>query len=179
MLCEHVTTGEQQEQFGACGDWYQVLYAPLGEYQQHGTTKTTNAMARTITYEAEDMPIADAREIANQRRRDRRYAAEIGGYLVLGGDAQHHRVDTDETSIHRMDQATFAAMANPDFVTEWVCADEYHLSLDAAGMIGLKMQFVIHGGACHARSEEIKAAIDAAQTVAEIAAIDMEAGWPG
>jgi len=72
MLCEHVATGQQREEFAPSREWYQVIYAQLGEYQQHGVTKVANSAARTITYMPEDLPIEEARALAHAKRKARR-----------------------------------------------------------------------------------------------------------
>jgi hypothetical protein len=47
-------------------------------------------------------------------------------------------------------------------------------------MLGLQAALAEHGAACHARSRTLRTAIDAAATLADLAAValEIETGWP-
>jgi hypothetical protein len=126
-----------------------------------------------------ERPVEDVRAKLHARRRERRTAAELGGFVYLG-----RRVDSDRDSVQRIAQAAaralHARLADAPFALAWTCADDTELELDAAGMLGLQAALAEHGAACHARSRTLRTAIDAAATLADLAAValEIETGWP-
>uniref|UniRef100_UPI000A946295 DUF4376 domain-containing protein n=1 Tax=Gulbenkiania mobilis TaxID=397457 RepID=UPI000A946295 len=65
------------------------------------------------------------------------------------------------------------------FSLEWTCADNSTLTLDAAGVIGMPVALAQHAAALHAHARTLKAAAEAAVDQADLAAVDIHAGWPG
>jgi hypothetical protein len=123
--------------------------------------------------------IAARRVALHERRRARRTEAETGGFLFLG-----RPIDSDRDSIQRIAQAVAAAgqslWAAVPYAVAWTCADDSELDLDAAGMLAMQAVLAEHGAACHARSRALRTSIDAAETLAELAAaaLEIDAGWP-
>lgn len=118
-----------------------------------------------------------ARAHKHSARDAARVNAETGGVVYDG-----HLVDSDERSIARINNAATAALtanaAGQPFSIDWLCADETVLTLDAPGMLALQGALVAHGQACHDASQAIKAQINAAETLAELSAIDVASGYP-
>lgn len=120
--------------------------------------------------------IETARANKHQARNTARLRAETGGFTYADKP-----IDSDEQSILRITSAAAVAanaQANslPYSVT-WTCADDTELTLDADGMLALQAAFVAHGQACHTASQAIKAQINAAETLAELSVIDVNAGY--
>jgi len=107
----------------------------------------------------------------------RRDAAEEAGFFYLGKP-----FDSDSRSVQRINTAVQAAQvalaASAPFVLEWMCADNTALTLDAQQMLGVPVALATHANAIHLNGRNLKGAIAAATTSAELAAIDIESGWP-
>lgn len=90
--------------------------------------------------------------------------------------------DADERSIQRITGAVQAAQAavsaGAPFSIAWRCADNAEVTLDAQQVIGMPAALVQRVYAVHLHARQLKAAIDAATTEADLAAIDITAGWP-
>ena len=106
----------------------------------------------------------------------RRDAAEEAGFAYLGKP-----FDSDSRSVQRINTAVQAAQvalaASAPFVLEWMCADNTTLTLDAQQMLGVPVALATHANAVHLNGRNLKDAIAAATTSAELAAIDIESGW--
>jgi hypothetical protein len=99
-----------------------------------------------------------------------------------GFQYQGHPVDSDSRSVQRINTAVQAAqvaiaMGQP-FGLDWACQDNSIITLDAAGMMGMPVALAIHANALHQHSRSLKVAIDAATSIPELEAIDIETGWP-
>lgn len=92
-------------------------------------------------------------------------------------------LDSTPRSVQRITAAALAAQAalaaGQPFQLDWTCADNSTLTLDAAGVIGMPVALAQHAAALHAHARMLKTAVDAASSEAELAAIDVTAGWPG
>lgn len=123
--------------------------------------------------------LAQVREQLHTQRRNARTAAEMDGFNFQG-----KRIDSDRDSILRVTQAALLASqaiaVDQPFAVEWVCADDTVLELDAAGMLGMQQALTLHGLACHNRSQELRAQIDAAEDGPALSATAnaMATGWP-
>lgn len=112
------------------------------------------------------------------RVKNRRAAAIAGGVNVPGIGI----VQSDETSKLKISGAVQMAMiaqgAGAPFSVVWTLADNSTATLDAAQMIGMGLAVGQHEYVCHSNARNFRAQIEAAATIAEIDAIDIEAGWP-
>ena len=141
-----------------------------------------------ITHWGSDAPPPSLEEIATARnalererlhkaRRTARTQAETGGFVFNG-----HPIDSDRDSILRIGNAATtaltASLAQAPFRTVWTCADEYQMELDAAGVMALQAALSAHGLACHLRSQELKALIDAPDADLDAVAQLIATGWP-
>ena len=76
-------------------------------------------------------------------------------------------------------QAMVATMAGYTFTTEFTLADNSTVTLDAQGMLALSGAVQAHAEACRIRARTLRTLIFAEGiTDDELAAIDIEAGWP-
>ncbi len=102
-----------------------------------------------------------------------RYRHETAGLLVDG-----HTVLTDRQSQALITGAHALALAEgAGFTTRFKTAGGF-VTLDQAEVIALAIAVGRHIQACFAREADIAATVAAAQTVAEVRAIDLESGWP-
>jgi hypothetical protein len=124
--------------------------------------------------ESDDVLIPD---LAAGRARQRaiinlaRDAAQDGGAVVDGVGT----FDTSERSRQFLNGAVAVAQialasAEP-FQIEWTLADNATVELDAAGVIAAGLAIAGHVGTIHQRARVLKSRIDAAETLAEIAAV--------
>ncbi|MBB6503221.1 hypothetical protein F4693_000170 [Sphingomonas endophytica] len=107
----------------------------------------------------------------------RRQAAEDGGCASPLG-----AVDTDQESRLKVSGAVQMAMiaqaANQPFTVDWTMHDDSVVKHDAAAMIAMGLAVGRHIAACHAVALAKRAAIDAAVNAADIAAVEVDHGWP-
>lgn len=91
-------------------------------------------------------------------------------------------LDSTPRSVQRITAAALAAQAilasGKSYSVDWTCADNSTLTLDAAGIIGMPVALAQHAAALHDHARSLKAAVDAADSEAALAAIDIQAGWP-
>ncbi|MDC7699585.1 DUF4376 domain-containing protein [Vogesella indigofera] len=103
---------------------------------------------------------------------------EEAGFLYRG-----KLLDSTPRSVQRITAAALAAQAalaaGQPFGIEWTCADNSVLTLDAAGVIGIPVALAQHAAALHAHARQLKTEVEAADSEAELAAIDIQASWPG
>ena len=98
-----------------------------------------------------------------------RYAAETGGCTVDGVT-----IATDRGSQALLTAAVVSARLDPEFKTQWKCADGRFKQLDAFQLRAIGDAVIAHVERCFAREGELCELIDAAQTAEDLAAIS----WP-
>ena len=98
-----------------------------------------------------------------------RYAAETGGCTVDGVT-----IATDRGSQALLTAAVVTARLDPEFKTQWKCADGRFKQLDAFQLRAIGDAVIAHVERCFAREGELCELIDAAQTADDLAAIS----WP-
>lgn len=127
--------------------------------------------------EAEAAQAEYLRSPLHVKRHEARTKAETSGFVFNG-----HPVDSDRDSILRIGNAATtaltASLSSVPFCTTWTCADEYQMDLDAAGVMALQAALSAHGLACHLRSQELKAMIDAPEADLDAVALLIDTGWP-
>ena len=118
-----------------------------------------------------------ARAETLQRLQARRDIAEFGGILRPEGVIQ-----TDEGSQRKINGAVTEALikqvGGQPFSIDWTMLDNSTVTYDAAGMIEMGLAVLQHVNLCHEVGREKRAEIEAATTVAQIEAVDLDAGWP-
>ncbi|TDQ40945.1 DUF4376 domain-containing protein [Tepidicella xavieri] len=121
--------------------------------------------------------LAAAKTELRARVNAERYRQETMPLTYLG-----KTFDADERSIQRITGAVQAAQAavsaGAPFSIDWVCADNTEITLDAQQMIGMPAALMQRVYAVHLHARQLKAAVDAATTEADLAAIDIATGWP-
>jgi hypothetical protein len=75
--------------------------------------------------------------------------------------------------------ARIKADNDPTFTTKWVGADGTRTTLNAATIIAISDAVLAHVDACFDRFDALAAQIEVAADPTALAAIDIEAGWPG
>lgn len=122
-------------------------------------------------YSVQDLPLETVKERKKAQINAIRDELEITGF-------NHNGVtfDSDQRSADRIQIATIAANASlitsTAFAVEWRAADNSEHQFDAAGMLALTQSFAGHGLALHEQAKQLKIAVDAAQTVADVVAIE-------
>lgn len=97
-----------------------------------------------------------------------RAAAEFGGFVW---DARVF--DSDAMSQSRIIGAAQLARINPAFTITWTLADNSVRQLSATDMVAVGVALGDHVATQHAKARTLRAQIEAAQTVAQVAAV----GW--
>ena len=95
-----------------------------------------------------------------------RYAAETGGCTVNGVT-----IATDRGSQALLTAAVVSARLDPEFKTQWKCADGRFKQLDAFQLRAIGDAVIAHVERCFAREGELCELIDAAQTPEDLAVI--------
>lgn len=102
--------------------------------------------------------------------------------IDAGAPTPHGAVDSDTDGRNNVAGATLAAnialSSGQPYSITWTLLDNSTVTLDADAMIGLGVAVLAHVNACHERARQLRAEIEAAQTMAELLAIDVGAGWP-
>ena len=114
-------------------------------------------------------PAVDLDDLKQQKRQAiaaARYEAETGGCSVGGVT-----VATDRGSQALLTAAVVMARLDPEFKTQWKCADGSFKQLDAFQLRAIGDAVIAHVEACFAREGELCEQIDAAQTPEELDAI--------
>lgn len=106
-----------------------------------------------------------------------RDAKEVAGFTYQGKVFQ-----SDERSAQRIANAALTASTalatGQPFSVTWLSEDDTPFVLDALGMLALQAAFTQYAGALHAYGRSLKDQINAADTLEQIEAIDLGAGWP-
>jgi hypothetical protein len=98
---------------------------------------------------------------------------EVSGFPYMG-----KVFDSDPRSFLRIATANDAALKSPDFQVEWTTKDNSKILLNATEMLGVLPALAVHGQAIFSHSVTLKEAIEAAETLEALQAIDIESGWP-
>ncbi len=162
-------------------DYAQFGYIPVTEIPQ-GATHYYEGMfltappapsefhiwkGETFTWEVSQASIDAAKQVARDRINKARDAARNSGFEAFG-----KTFDSDEASRTNIIFASQAAMMLPDdFTINWTCADNSQITLSKAQLLQLPVLLVSAGNAIHQRALELKAQIDAANTLEEINAV--------
>jgi hypothetical protein len=102
-----------------------------------------------------------------------RWEKETGGTVFNGMP-----VATDAVSQTKYIGAVVGTQIDPDAVINWKMADGTFVTLDAQAITVVAMAVRAHVQACFDREAVLKAEIEAATTAEEIAALDLNTGWP-
>lgn len=130
-------------------------------------------MARIVEhedrYEVEALPEPTLDELKDRKKSEiasARYEAETGGCMVDGVT-----IATDRGSQALLTAAVVTARLDPEFKTQWKCADGRFVTLDAMQLRAISDAVTAHVEECFAREAELIELIDAAETAEELDAI--------
>ncbi|WP_292463459.1 DUF4376 domain-containing protein [Mesorhizobium sp.] len=104
---------------------------------------------------------------------DRRWRAETGG-ITVGGSV----IATDRDSTSMLTAAFVTASADAGYSVRWKVENGVFVTLSAEEIIAISAAVRAHVQDCFDREDELTADILAAASVAALAAIDIESGWP-
>jgi len=152
-----------------------VLFDPaFGDIEDFETAITGEDIAVVARVFDPTILIANKRIVLHAAVKAARDVHEQAGCTTPSG-----QVDTDADSQRKVGGAATMALAlGASFTMDWRMKDNSIVRLDASGMIALGEAVAEHVAACQARKNALDAAIDAATTLDELAAIDPEQGWP-
>lgn len=122
-----------------------------------------------------DIPLADRQAQMCEMVRERRYSAETGGITVQGGAT----LITDRDSQAKITVAV-ALFENDQTLIDidWEAQPGVWVSVDREAMLGIGVAVGRHVQQCYSRSRQLIEAITAAETHAELDAVDINSGWP-
>lgn len=89
-------------------------------------------------------------------------------------------VPTDDVTVGRITAAAYLMSANPQSpqTRRWKIANGVWVDLDKTALVGMGTAIAGHIQDCFEREEALHTVLASAETVDELAAIDIEAGWP-
>jgi hypothetical protein len=139
------------------------------------------------TPEEREAATLNARRAEMQSRRSaRRVNAQTAGFTFDGNRYAGDREESIPLLLNCVISAQMAMAAGPEAAAGfeaalgdgWRSTDGVGRVKAAAGILALHAAFVSHGAACDRHSQDLKAQIAEAETLAELEAIDLGAGWP-
>lgn len=154
--------------------WLPFTASP-NDPEQHGRDVFTAAVAMTPTaYVAPTVSLADQKAGALAALAARRYHAEISG-ATFGGNA----IPTDRVTQAKLTAAYIKASADVNYqIANWKSPDGTFATLDAVAITALANAVHDHVQACFDHEATLSAAINAATDATELAAVNLETGWP-
>lgn len=153
-----------------------ISVAALGDYQKHGPISAPEKVGDEyqMTKPAVDMTLEEAKADALARVRSTRKAKETGGVSVLGAPMR-----TDEGTQAKISGAIQLFENDPSLKwIDWETQPGNFTQIDKVTLIKFGVAIGRHVQACFSRSKELSEAVNACETVADIRALDLDAGWP-
>lgn len=130
-------------------------------------------IVRVATDEA--VPLSELKAVKLQAVRDRRWIAENAGVTVNGAS-----IRTDERTQAKVSGALQLMALNPSIESlDWEAQPGVFVALDQAQLEAVGLAIGAHVQNCFSRSRELCEAVMAAANAAALAAIDIDADWPG
>jgi hypothetical protein len=150
--------------------------------QQYGAeTLTVDDIQQvvTVTHAVEALPAEAIAEKIATAKTERlaelaalRYEHETAG-ITLNGAA----IETNRESQSLINGAWSYSQLNPSVLIDWK-AESGWIQIDAATIAGIAGAVAAHVQACFSNERTLSEAINAAETVAAVQAIDLTIGWP-
>jgi len=160
-------------------DVYHVAYSdePTLEPGEQATRKTTPELIGNnwvLGWDVTTIPIAEMKDSKLAELATRRWQAEEGG-TTLGGNP----LATDRTTQTKLTAAYIKASADSEYtIPAWKSGPGVFSALNAATIIAAADAIEAHVQACFANEAALSGEIEAATTIAELSAVDIEASWP-
>ena len=131
-----------------------------------------------VTYAIEKKAFAPFAQKLQRQARDRHAEAlESGVRVELSG--KEFNIGTDDTSLARISQAAFDASVKPDgWEKHWRVAEGEWVAIGKDDIQAMHDAAAAHVEACFRRLEEIEIQLAGAETVEDLAEVDVRAGWP-
>lgn len=125
-------------------------------------------------YAVAPIALGEAKAAAKERITTRRWEMETGGVTIEGFGRILTGIDDQNRVASALQGTASAGIAEVDFkgADGWIKLSREMLA-NVAGIIAGHVQ------ACFSRERTLHEAVDAAQTVDALAALDIETGWPG
>jgi hypothetical protein len=118
--------------------------------------------------------LAAVKAAALDRLAERRWIAEEAGTTVGGMP-----LATDRVTQGKLTAVYFKALSDPEFtIPNWKLGPGTFVTLDATAIVAAGDAMRAHVQLCFDNEAAIAAAIEAAEDLATVAAIDLEEGWP-
>jgi len=121
-----------------------------------------------------DQPLGEAKVFKVSELANARYQEEVSGFTISGTgtalDGAFIRTDR-EVSQAKITQGAIAATINPAYTTDWQMADGSIVTLDANAILLISTKFSEFEQAGRTKFKTLKAQVDAATTVEELAAM--------
>ena len=121
----------------------------------------------------DEYPVDPVKESMRANVAALRYDRENGG-----ASFNETNIQTDRQSQSTITSAALAAQMDDTITIRWKTADGIFIELNASQIIEMAQGVRAHVQACFDREAELLDAINAAETVEELEAIDINAGWP-
>lgn len=118
--------------------------------------------------------LAEAKAAKLAALADRRWRAETAGVTVNGMS-----LPSDQATQSKLTAAVVASVLDNNYAVNWKLADGSFTLLDHAALIAVAQGVRAHVQVCFDREAQLAALIRGAADAAALAAIDIEAGWPG
>ncbi|PWB94942.1 hypothetical protein C5689_05740 [Methylosinus sporium] len=117
--------------------------------------------------------LAEAKREKRAALAERRWRAETAGATVLG-----MRMSTDERTQGKLTAAVVASVLDNSYAVNWKLADGTFVTFDHATLIAVAQGVRAHVQSCFDREAQLVVAIEAAQDMAALAAIDIDSACP-
>jgi hypothetical protein len=127
---------------------------------------------------AYDMPaeiLEQRRSALRARLAERRWRAETRGVAITGFDA---RIDTSRESQAMMSGALLAGQYSVVDTFDWKIGPGVWVEITNAQLVVIASAVAAHVQACFSNERAIENEITAAMSIADLNAIDINAGWP-
>ncbi len=142
----------------------------------HVHAPEVNVSYSGFTLEAIETPIPTLEEVRAAKiaaLAAKRWEKETGGMIFNAMP-----LATDAVSQTKYIGAVVGAQMDPLSTMKWKLSNGTFVTLDATAIVAVAMAVRAHVQACFDNEADIKLLIEAADTVAEIDAIDLDDGWP-
>jgi hypothetical protein len=143
------------------------------EYDEGGAGSWPQEALAASLAEAVTESLDDLKESLTAAVADLRRAKEVGAVSVAS-----HSIMADERSRANLTAATLAAVLDAQYAVRWKMADGAFVDFSASEIIAAAQAVRAHVQACFDREKALSEEIGAAQTVGDLAAIDLNSGWP-
>lgn len=159
--------------------WDERIDGPMPELSLGGMVRSGNDLLvdQAILAAADASALEEKKQSMISEIKSKRDFMEVAGFSYLG-----KVIDSNERSCQRITTAAQAAQVaislGQAFDVEWTCADNSSLLLDGPAMLGMPVALAQYGEALHTHARTLKAQVIAAANLDELAAIDINAGWP-